>query len=147
MLDVSVEALHHVQSLVTHRKSARAMSKKACGDVDGGAIHDQDPRLLCVFHLDLIIIINNQTDRQTQLRRKQVTEQKKIRTPSASRFWRTQTKLTKARKALCMALRVGASKQLFSEGEKNVALFFSFNFNTHLASFHAASRAPYSVSS
>ena len=29
----------------------------------------------------------------------------------------------------------------FSEGEKNVALSCSFNFNTFLASFHAASRA------
>ena len=35
----------------------------------------------------------------------------------------------------------GASKHKFSEGEKNAALFFSFNFNTLLASLHAASRA------
>ena len=38
--------------------------------------------------------------------------------------------------------RVDAGKHLFSEGEKNVALWCSFNFNTFLASFHAASRAP-----
>ena len=35
----------------------------------------------------------------------------------------------------------------FSEGEKNVALFFSFNFRILLASFHAASRAPCSCHS
>ena len=35
----------------------------------------------------------------------------------------------------------GASRHLFSKGEKNVALFFSFNFRTLLASLHAASRA------
>ena len=35
------------------------------------------------------------------------------------------------------SLRFDASKHLFSEGEKNVALFFSFNFKTLLASFHA----------
>ena len=39
-------------------------------------------------------------------------------------------------------LRVVAGKHLFSESEKNVALSCSFNLNTHLASFHAASRAP-----
>ena len=39
-------------------------------------------------------------------------------------------------------LRFDAGKHLFSEGEKNVALSCSFNFNTFLASFHAASRAP-----
>ena len=38
--------------------------------------------------------------------------------------------------------RVDAGRHLFSEGEKNVALWCSFNFNTLLASFHAASRAP-----
>ena len=38
------------------------------------------------------------------------------------------------------SLRVDASKLLFSEVDKNVALFFSFNFHTLLASFHAASR-------
>ena len=38
-------------------------------------------------------------------------------------------------------LRVDAGRHLFSEGEKNVALSCSFNFNTLLASFHAASRA------
>ena len=42
-------------------------------------------------------------------------------------------------------LRVDAGRHLFSEGVKNVALFFSFNFNTLLASFHAASRAPCSA--
>ena len=36
--------------------------------------------------------------------------------------------------------RVDAGRRLFSEGEKNVALQCSFNFNTFLASFHAASR-------
>ena len=44
-------------------------------------------------------------------------------------------------------LRVDAGRHLFSEGEKNVALFFSFNFITPLASFHAASRAPCSCHS
>ena len=45
-------------------------------------------------------------------------------------------------------LRVDAGRHLFSEGEKNVALSCSFNFNTLLAIFHAASRAPcHSVSS
>ena len=37
-------------------------------------------------------------------------------------------------------LRVDASKHLFFEGEKNVALSCSFNLNALLASFHAASR-------
>ena len=41
----------------------------------------------------------------------------------------------------CSGLRVDAGRHLFSEGEKNVALSCSFNFNTFLASFHAASRA------
>ena len=36
---------------------------------------------------------------------------------------------------------------IFSEGEKNVALSFSFNFNTLLASLPAASRAPCSCHS
>ena len=40
------------------------------------------------------------------------------------------------------SLRVDAGKHLFSEGEENVALWCSFRFNTPLASFHAASRAP-----
>ena len=44
-------------------------------------------------------------------------------------------------------LRVDAGKHLFSEDEKNVALSCSFNFNTFLASFHAASRAPNSCHS
>ena len=44
-------------------------------------------------------------------------------------------------------LRVDAGKHLFSEGEKNVALSCSFNLNTLLASFHAASRAPCSFHS
>ena len=35
----------------------------------------------------------------------------------------------------------GASRHQFSEGEKNAALFFSFNFKDILASLHAASRA------
>ena len=39
-------------------------------------------------------------------------------------------------------LGVDAGKHLLSEGEKNAALSRSFNFNTLLASFHAASRAP-----
>ena len=43
--------------------------------------------------------------------------------------------------------RVDAGRHLFSEGEKNVALSCSFNFNTLLASFHAASRAPCSCHS
>ena len=44
-------------------------------------------------------------------------------------------------------LRVDASRHLFSEGEKNVALSCSLNFNTLLASLHAASRAPSSCHS
>ena len=44
-------------------------------------------------------------------------------------------------------LRVDAGRHLFSEGEKNVALSCSFNYNTFLASFHAASRAPCSCHS
>ena len=44
-------------------------------------------------------------------------------------------------------LRVDARRHLFSEGEKNVALSCSYNFNTLLASFHAASRAPCSCHS
>ena len=44
--------------------------------------------------------------------------------------------------SLSSGLRVDAGRHLFSEGEKNVALSCSFNFNTLLASFHAASRAP-----
>ena len=35
----------------------------------------------------------------------------------------------------------GEFRHQFSEGEKNVVLFFSFNFKICLASFHAASRA------
>ena len=45
------------------------------------------------------------------------------------------------------SVRVDADRHLFSEGEKNVALSCSFNFNTLLASFHAASRAPFSCHS
>ena len=44
-------------------------------------------------------------------------------------------------------LRFDAGRHLFSEGEKNAVLFFSFNFRTLLASFHAASRAPSSCHS
>ena len=44
-------------------------------------------------------------------------------------------------------LRFDAGKHLFSEGEKNVALSWSFNFNTLLTSFHAGSRAPCSCHS
>ena len=46
-----------------------------------------------------------------------------------------------------LGLKVDASRHLFSEGEKNVALSCSLNSNTFLASFHAASRAPYSCHS
>ena len=49
--------------------------------------------------------------------------------------------------SLSSGLRVDAGKHLFSEGEKNVALSCTFNFNTLLASFHAASRAPCSCHS
>ena len=45
------------------------------------------------------------------------------------------------------SLRFDAGKHLFSEGEKDAALFFSFNFRTLLASLHAASRAPCSCHS
>ena len=43
--------------------------------------------------------------------------------------------------------RLDAGRHLFSEGEKNAALFFSSKFKTLLASFHAASRAPCSCHS
>ena len=49
--------------------------------------------------------------------------------------------------SLSSSLRVDASKHLFSEGEKNVALSCSFKLNIFLARFHAASRAPYSCHS
>ena len=42
--------------------------------------------------------------------------------------------------SLSSGFRVDAGRHLFSEGEKNVALSCSFNFNTLIASFHAASR-------
>ena len=45
------------------------------------------------------------------------------------------------------SLRFDAGRHLFSEGDKNVALSCSFNFNTLLTSFHAASRAPCSCHS
>ena len=45
------------------------------------------------------------------------------------------------------SLRFDVGRQLLSEGEKNAALFFSFNFRTLLASLHAASRAPCSCHS
>ena len=44
-------------------------------------------------------------------------------------------------------LRVDAGRHICWEGEKNAALWCSFNFNTFLASFHAASRAPCSCHS
>ena len=44
-------------------------------------------------------------------------------------------------------IRVDAGRHLFSGDEKNVALWCSFNLNTFLASFHAASRAPCSCHS
>ena len=49
--------------------------------------------------------------------------------------------------SLSSGLRVDAGRHQFSEGEKNVALSCSFNFNTLLASLHAASRAPCSCHS
>ena len=49
--------------------------------------------------------------------------------------------------SLSSGLRVDGSRHLFSENEKNVALSCSFNFNTLLASFQAASRAPCSCHS
>ena len=42
---------------------------------------------------------------------------------------------------------VDAGRHLFSESEKNVALWCSFSFNTFLANFHASSRAPSSCQS
>ena len=50
-------------------------------------------------------------------------------------------------KSRSSSLRVDASRHPFSEGQKNVALSCSFHFNTFLASFHAASRAPCSCHS
>ena len=49
--------------------------------------------------------------------------------------------------SLSSGFNVDAGRHLFSGGEKNVALSGSFNFNTLLASFHAASRAPCSCHS
>ena len=49
--------------------------------------------------------------------------------------------------SLSSGLRFDAGRHLFSAGEKNVALSSSCNFNTLLASFHAASRAPCSCHS
>ena len=46
-----------------------------------------------------------------------------------------------------LKLRVGASRHQFSGDEKNAAFSCSFNLNTFLASFHAASRAPWSCHS
>ena len=39
----------------------------------------------------------------------------------------------------------GAGRHLFSEGEKNAVVFFSYHLKTFLASLQAASRAPYRV--
>ena len=51
-------------------------------------------------------------------------------------------------KSRSSSLRVDASRHLFSEGDENVALFFSFwIFETLLASFHTPSRAPCSCDS
>ena len=49
--------------------------------------------------------------------------------------------------SLSSGLRFDATKHLFSEGEKNAALFFSFNLRTLLAILHAASRAHHSCHS
>ena len=49
--------------------------------------------------------------------------------------------------SLSSGLRFDAGKHLFSEGQKNAALFSSSNFRTLLASLHAASRAPCSCHS
>ena len=49
--------------------------------------------------------------------------------------------------SLSSGFNVDAGRHLFSEGEKNAALSCSFNINTFLASFHAASRAPCSCHS
>ena len=49
--------------------------------------------------------------------------------------------------SLSSGFNVDAGKHLFSKVEKNVALSCSFKFNTLLASFHAASRAPCSCHS
>ena len=49
--------------------------------------------------------------------------------------------------SLSSGFNVDAGRHLFSEDEKNAALSCSFNFDTFLASFHAASRAPCSCHS
>ena len=49
--------------------------------------------------------------------------------------------------SLSSDLRVDAGRHLFSESEKNAALSCSFNFDTLLVNFHAASRAPCSCHS
>ena len=49
--------------------------------------------------------------------------------------------------SLYSGFNVDAGKHPFSGDEKNVALWCSFNFNTFLASFHNASRAPCSCHS
>ena len=43
--------------------------------------------------------------------------------------------------SLSTGFNVDAGRHLFSEGEKSAALWCSFNFDTFLVSFHAASRA------
>ena len=50
-------------------------------------------------------------------------------------------------KSRSSGLRIDAGRHLFSEGEKNAALWCSYHFNTFLASFQAASRAPCSCHS
>ena len=49
--------------------------------------------------------------------------------------------------SLSSGFNVDAGRHLFSGDEKNAALSCSFNLNTFLASFHAASRAPCSCHS
>ena len=49
--------------------------------------------------------------------------------------------------SLSSGFNVDADRHLFSGDEKNAALSCSFNLNTFLASFHAASRAPCSCHS
>ena len=61
--------------------------------------------------------------------------------------WSYAMTLRSRQQILSSGFNVDASRHLFSGDEMNVALWCSVNFNTFLASFHAASRAPCSCHS
>ena len=69
-----------------------------------------------------------------------------ISTDSSPLCWSCASTLRSPQQILFSSgVRFDAGRHLFSEGEKNAALWCSFNFNTLLASFHATSRAPCSL--